>query len=420
MEYSRYNIEVEWNGKIILYNSLHNKYAILSIDELNMLKNNTAAYIQTHSQITSNKLLEYGFIVDSLALEENEVADLFFSQCYDSSKFNFTIIPTNACDLKCPYCFAPRSSEYMDEYVQQAVIDYIASVIENKSHQLKHLTVKWFGGEPLLACDRISTITNAVYLKCQEYKIQYHANIHSNLAFCTDKEIDCIKRAHIDIVHTTLAGTEAMTHKKRPAKSGNSYFSNLISTVKKIMEFANVEILVSIDQENRENIFDLLTWIQKEGLLEDKNVNIGFNLIRENSNFRENDGLLKYTVSDTIEYINSLYTMLGNNVSLTLPQRGVYCFAQAKNSAVILPDGSLKKCEFGPAFGSVFSPHTIGKDYYFAQTHFPFKYPECVDCSVFPLCFSGCHSADGEICILRYTIKEKIRRYFEQHFGNVR
>ena len=82
---------------------------------------------------------------------ETLVKYVTLSRRNDDSRLILTINPTLACNFACPYCFEKQHPDiFMNGTIENKIINFI-----NLHKGAKILDVTWFGGEPLLAFDRI-------------------------------------------------------------------------------------------------------------------------------------------------------------------------------------------------------------------------------------------------------------------------
>ncbi len=71
---------------------------------------------------------------------------------------DITIAPTMRCNFNCSYCFEGDNKSFskMSAEVENAIIQYIVK----KKQSTERLILRWFGGEPLLAFDKILSISS--------------------------------------------------------------------------------------------------------------------------------------------------------------------------------------------------------------------------------------------------------------------
>ncbi len=149
--------------------------------------------------------------------DEDEILQIKFLKYlarYNKEIINLTIAPTLDCNFNCEYCFEEnRIQEYMNDETENAIIEYINTIGENKD-----VRITWYGGEPLLDKKRIYSISR---------KVQEKHNLLSSIitnGYLLDKEfIDDLKNLNIISIQITIDGSEDTHNRRRPHKNGKSY-----------------------------------------------------------------------------------------------------------------------------------------------------------------------------------------------------
>ncbi|MCU9809616.1 4Fe-4S cluster-binding domain-containing protein [Paraclostridium sp. AKS46] len=98
----------------------------------------------------------------------------------------FTIHLTERCNLKCTYCF--EGDKGNKDFTLENIDQFIQFVKENK---LKDITIRFFGGEPLLNIPIIKNIIKTVEYNLSDVKVNY--NIFTNGTILNDDVINLIK-----------------------------------------------------------------------------------------------------------------------------------------------------------------------------------------------------------------------------------
>lgn len=421
MKASKYNFEVELsNNRVVVLNTINNQYAVFDKDGYINFRNNLDEYLQNEKDCKKIKCFKKGgFIVDDDRDELQQIKMDYMSKCYNTSVYNVTIIPTTACNFNCSYCFVEDDHKYMLPPTVESTIRYLCRILDEQAPYLKHFNVKWFGGEPTLFPEIIEEISRLIIKKCGELDINYHAMLYSNLSLLSNDTIQLLKKNEIGYVNTTLDGLGDDNDTRRTAKNGKKYFDVIIDNIKKLREFARVNIQVNIDKENRDKIVKLLKYLKDNGIVDGEMVTVGFNLVNDNGYIQNKGCLMNYSAEEDMRIIDDFYAVLGDKATHTLPEKALHCFAVAKNTVVIDPDGKLYKCykesKTNIPFGTVDDMHTEYSDIlYRSLLHDPFKREKCCDCSVLPICYGGCYDINDHklICSMKYILKNKIKRYF--------
>lgn len=144
---SVFNIKIKDQDKWIIYNTFTG--AMIRLDS-------KLSRVMCHDE-QAKLLADQGFILDSVIDEINELEINRKFGIYNlrPEVIHFSIAPTLKCQAKCPYCFE-QDLQYKRDITfltAQHVVSYIEDVL--KRTNAKELRVNFFGGEPLLAKEKI-------------------------------------------------------------------------------------------------------------------------------------------------------------------------------------------------------------------------------------------------------------------------
>lgn len=125
--------------------------------------------------------LKYGKFIVEGATDEIGVIKKFKHDVVQSVPvIGMQIVPTLGCNFSCIYCYqACREKEkvIMSKEVMDAIIEYTKQKIEPTT---QFLNVLWFGGEPLLAIDRIKYLSQSFIEITASKKMKYFSGIITN------------------------------------------------------------------------------------------------------------------------------------------------------------------------------------------------------------------------------------------------
>jgi len=160
---SKYNfLFISQKKEYLLYNSVTNNFVKVDEDTYNILNQFKSSTINSDSSGFNeeflNELIEAKFLVENDEDSLNKIKLESYSQRYNKDVLSLTIAPTLHCNFSCPYCFEEnRKSVYMTDETEEKLIEYIKSFSD-----IKHVSITWYGGEPLLAFKRIKSITEKI------------------------------------------------------------------------------------------------------------------------------------------------------------------------------------------------------------------------------------------------------------------
>ena len=180
MIWSNYSYLFQEADRFYLYNSLSNSFAELDRDTYTFLceQSEKKNDIKISDEGLKEILVKMKVIVDN-----DHDAFLRFKyrtllRRFANTHLSLTINPTLDCNFACPYCFEGKHPQvYMSDQVEEDVVSFV------KRHEMvKSLNVVWFGGEPLLAFNRMKSLTQ----KFLNMDLVYEAGMITNGYLLTD------------------------------------------------------------------------------------------------------------------------------------------------------------------------------------------------------------------------------------------
>ncbi|MCM1005948.1 MAG: radical SAM protein [Prevotella sp.] len=102
------------------------------------------------------KMKAQGFVIDDETDESVSVKNKY-ALLRLPNEYLIMILPTYQCNLRCWYCVQEHENSWMSDDDVRRVKDLILKRIENP--EIKKLNITWFGGEPLMAYDKVLDIT---------------------------------------------------------------------------------------------------------------------------------------------------------------------------------------------------------------------------------------------------------------------
>ena len=403
---SKYNLIFERNDRNYLWNTLTDALIVLNDEGIAYLNNfHTEKANESYFEI----LEQNGCIVDERYDELGKVLyDAKFTMLDETPiGVHYTIAPGLGCNYNCPYCFEKDRSSHMGmtKEVQDKTCEYIIKAA-NRNHKLKHIDIRWFGGEPLLYMDAIIHISENLMKHCENKGIIYTAGIVTNGRYLSPEYAKKLKSLNISYVQLSIDGL-----RNSYAVSKGTSPDDFDATVDNLVRCADilpitVRINVSDSIEEAKKLTDYL--LKRKGL--DGKIKIYIAHIRD---YSENNPLKKQEahgrfLENERDYFKlfgeeSVYT--ADSLAMIKPKRrSTPCLSICRSNFCIGPEGELYRCEhfFGRKdhiVGTVQSGcfHS-GDDIRYLTHTYPSK---CMDCQLFPVCVGGCmndvHNNDTSI-----------------------
>ncbi|MBD5240705.1 MAG: radical SAM protein [Barnesiella sp.] len=387
MKWSKFNHLFCHENHFLLYNSLSNSFAELDSELYHQL---SEFIIGKDVTIEDEELSENLRRMKALTNDDiQEIEKIKFTTLlnrFDNSRLSLTINPTLACNFSCPYCF---EFEHANKTMSNEVEDRIVSFIKTKP-SVKTLSITWFGGEPLLAFDRIESLTK----KMLELGIQYNSGMISNGYLITKQKAEKFEKLHINSIQITLDGMEETHNKRRALKNGVGTFKRILESIEILTKYApktRINIRVNIDKENQSEYIKLHHFFS-EKYKHKISITPAFT-----SDPTEKGTSCLYNQQERHDFIVKLFNehhIFFNNFYPS--NRRAECAIRSVGTYVIGPEGELYGCwnDVGNpnrVFGKL-GDKTMDESKYIAykMRADALTDTECNDCILFPVCNGGC------------------------------
>src|SRR5262245_24162994 len=153
---SRYNVVVERDDRTWIHNGLSGQVVAMASDVwsdvLAFLEadDSRPPPVDTLRHMTLARML-VSHEVDELAVLERR----YRAGATDRSSFALTIVTSLGCNFDCPYCFENKPPATIDAETERLLLE----VLDAQLGTIRRFDVTWYGGEPLLARDRIDRLS---------------------------------------------------------------------------------------------------------------------------------------------------------------------------------------------------------------------------------------------------------------------
>lgn len=397
MKWSRYNLlfESKRNGWL-LFNTVSRAFLAVEDDgQLQAIREIMASpetFDYSDCALLYMQLRTLGYLV------EDDKDDAFYNiqkmrsltRLYGDSTLSLTIAVTRACNFDCSYCFeGNRTGKPMSEEVEEKLLKFI------RSYRADTLSVTWYGGEPLMAFDRILSIDK----KLKETGKKYTAAMITNGYLLTGEKVKLLNDLKISYLQITLDGGAETHDARRYLKNGGKTYAVILENIDRVMasDFKGcLHIRVNVDGRNEDEFMRVYDGFRK------KYPKDFGSRIRVYPGFVKGDDHPEsrcfFDSERQGEFLARLYRDYGVAPLSVFPQRmNQNCTLTKRNAFVVGPDGELYKCwdDVGLSDKVVGTLNVRGSWNMplLAECMVAGSYldsPECKACLYFPICDGGC------------------------------
>lgn len=402
-------VQAEHEDGLLLYNLLNKSIVLLSNEE--------KAFLQVPHQGFDpilEELANLWFIVPK-DLDDCDLADSVHGVMKaldneDKGINSYTIFTTTNCNARCFYCFeAGTKRQSMSNQTAHDVAKFIA-----KHHKGK-VTLKWFGGEPLLNIKAIDII-------CQDLKdegVDYISRMTSN-GYLFDDEIisKAIAEWCLKSVQITLDGTEDNYNRRKAyVNPDTNPYKRVLANIKALLDAQiSVSVRLNMDSSNVEDIKNLCEELHtafgpQRGLsvyIASVYEDVGDDPVHYSDEVR-------LWIEELADDLNDELCKKGLNKPQKLPEKLKLsqCMADSSVFTTVLPDGHLGRCEHytdSEFYGSIYEEETDSS----VLTKWTEKYrskERCKDCIFYAECSFLVSCPENKDKCNQEKISLRMRRY---------
>lgn len=379
----------------VMYNTRTGSIALIEADKYEQYRQ----FAENGIPLTDEELLADlklgGYVVDGDFDELAAIKYKLLSSRFKSSTLQLTVAPTSNCNFRCVYCYEKDSIKpvTMSEETQSDLVAFVKKYIPT----IRHLSIFWYGGEPLMAFPLIEKLSKSFMQLCEENGVEYSASIVTNGYLLMRQNLEKMKALRIRSMQVTLDGDAEDHDKRRFLKGGLPTFDRIIDNLSdgKDLLPESVSIRINADRHNIDRVDNVIRILRQKGL---EGMVHPYLAMVENNNDAYNDNSCLHTN----EFSKCEFDFITRNrldiLNRTPCQIGNYCGADAGGSYVVNADGLIYKCwnEMGIQSCSVGSLKDGVKEC--SRLHSYMLYdatedPECRACSFLPVCMGGCPNA---------------------------
>lgn len=397
MKWSRYSrlFKSERNGWL-LFSSVSRSF--FEVDEeqavmLDEIRKDPEGFDYSESPMLYFQLRSMGILVEDGKDEDtyNILRMRHLGALYADRRLDLTIAVTTACNFDCSYCFeANHKGHAMSSVAEDRLMRFI------KNYRATALHIVWFGGEPLLAFDRMMSINK----RLGDMGKNYNASLITNGYCLTEEKVRRLNELKITYLQITLDGAKDTHNERRFLAGGGKTYDRIMENIELVMKSdfkGHLHIRVNVDGRNDEEFVDVYEIIRKkypDAFGKRVSVYPGF----VHGDVHPDRGCFFDTEEQGafLSRIMEKYHIAPLRIYPAYQVPG--CVLTRRNAFVIGPDTEVYKCwddvgNMERVVGSLsrFDNWNLGM---IAEGMTGCSYlddPECKECFYFPICNGGCH-----------------------------
>ena len=424
MKVSKYTVCVPSGNRHILYNCRTDHFVQVEKRLFEVYEQN-----EEHPEKLANiapDFYEYlvgrGFILDDDIDETKLVLDTWKEEDEHGDLLRITINPTMHCNLRCYYCYEEHTKgTRMKQETIDATIAYIKKQVS--SGRYKHISLSFFGGEPLLYFRQSVKPLLEEVKKIQTDDVKFSIHFTSNITLLTKEMTDYLLPWNPSF-QITIDGNEFIHNmvKQLPDKDKSAY-RIAINNIKKLLGLKlKVAIRFNYTAKTLERFYDVVEDMKDFTDEEKQYANINFHRIWQDTKIPDSE--LQETVDSLEEAFRKAGFFVVSSTSRTIGR----CYGDVEDSLVINYDGNVYKCT-ARDFDDEHSEGRLQPDGSIVwnerhQKRIEVRYcnSTCHACLIFPLCHGGCsqnklESLLAEGCLKQFTEKDKLDYIYQRIKG---
>ncbi len=177
MRLSRYNVVVERGDDVWVYNGLSGMQRSVPAGVWRDVRRFLADVPGALPPAETLRDLTLGRMIVNDDQDELEILERRYrAGTADRTSFGLTIVTSLGCNFDCPYCYEAKVPSILDDETERLLLE----VLDVQLETIEQFHVTWFGGEPLLAKDRLYRLSEAFIERTEAAGVEYSASIVTN------------------------------------------------------------------------------------------------------------------------------------------------------------------------------------------------------------------------------------------------
>lgn len=166
---------------------------------------------------------------------------------------------TNACNLRCSYCYLHKTNQAMSEATAWAAID--AVIRSARAYAYRGIALKYAGGEASLQMPLVARMHAYALEQAASHNLLCQGGLLSNGTGLTTRKLDVIRQLGLQLM-ISLDGTAEFHDAQRPTISGQgSYAATLEGIERALAAGITPTIAVTVTGQSVTGLPDLIAWL---------------------------------------------------------------------------------------------------------------------------------------------------------------
>ncbi len=416
----------------LIYSFITEKMLLINDEVYTKLKENNVDF----GEQTVNKFIEAGILVDANLNELENIIRENKRVVTNRNVFSFTIFPSSNCQLGCHYCGQVHSPGKVDKNVYADILAHIEKGVAQP--EKNHLSIGWFGGEPLLGMSVIEELSPDLRRIAERNGCSYSARITTNGLLFNRVYLGKLIEHDVRDITISLDGTAKSHDLRRPTKGDGPSFDTIMKNLADVLHYydnekeqIDIQLRINVDRYNQDDVFPLLDLLaERQFQNKIKRFDIApIHAWGNDAHLRSN------TIQEFADFKIDCYIKLmelGFMTNVPLPGRvKVICQAVTDDALYMQTDGYLYDCSELPLVPADAAAKKLGhikavdllqvEDRNYSSWNDEIldgKFP-CTDCRILPICGGGCPKSwkDGHIPCpdYKYNIEDMLALAYLSH-----
>lgn len=418
MKASKYNYIIPYGDKqYIFFNGITKRFFLVSDENVGKFKEivdnpNTEVNVSKYSFFLDRMKAE-GFILEDDVDEMSLISEEFERQ-RTPSRYMLMVLPTYRCNLNCWYCVQEHRDVDITDEIARRIKTHIKKYLSSSG--VKHFRLSWFGGEPLLAYERIREITEFSQSFCKGHSVEFSCDITTNGLLLSPDRIADLSSLGVLSYQITIDGCREKHNLVKRSEEGTAFDVAVNNVLGIVRNASGAECILRINYSDKT--------LEPAQIMHDVNQLIP-------PEYRERITIAPYKIwqveDSKIRYekVVELNRIAHRKNYRIHPLCGSLCYADGVHYNCFFPNGRVGKCDNARMEDANGVLTDTGEIIWTLPNAFESHLAlsnnsECVNCKYLPFCMGPCPAkrtdmlaSSGKItCQYPESDKERIVRDF--------